>query len=157
MMNKTIEEIVVEKLIEKKATVSTAESCTGGLVAATLVNVAGVSSAFCEGYITYSNDAKEKLLGVSKETLKKYGAVSSETAYEMAYGCAKAANSDYAVVTTGIAGPDGGTAEKPVGLVYIGCYADEKVYTIKCRFDGTRLQIRETAAKRALEFLNEHM
>lgn len=156
-MERTIEEKIVQKCIEQGAHVATAESCTGGLTAAAIVNVAGASAAFCEGYITYSNEAKERILGVSAKTLNMHGAVSSETAAEMAAGCAKKAGSDYAVTTTGIAGPDGGTPEKPVGLVYIGCYAQGETDTIRCMFDGTRAQIRQAAAKRALEFLYEHM
>ncbi len=156
-MKKTIEEKIVEKCIAKKATVSTAESCTGGMVAAALVNVAGVSEIFREGYITYANGSKERILGVSEEILRKHGAVSAETAFEMALGCAKTANSDYAVVTTGIAGPGGGTKDKPVGLVYIGCYAEGKVYTKECHFDGTRMEIRRAATQCALEFLNENI
>lgn len=156
-MKKTIEEKIVEKCIAQHATVSTAESCTGGLVAAALVNVAGVSDIFKEGYITYANGAKERLLGVSEETLRRHGAVSAETAYEMALGCAKAANSDYSVVTTGIAGPGGGTPEKPVGLVYIGCYVEGRIYTKECHFEGTRMQIRQAAALCALEFLDENI
>lgn len=156
-MGKTLEEQVVEKCIEQKASVSTAESCTGGLVAATLVNVPGVSMAFREGFITYSNGAKERYLGVSEETLKKYGAVSWQTAYEMALGCAKKANTTYAVATTGIAGPGGGSEEKPVGLVYIGCYARGETFTCECRFSGDRQSIRNEAVNRALSFLFEHM
>lgn len=156
-MNKTIEEKIVEKCIAQKATVSTAESCTGGLVAATLVNVAGVSEIFREGYITYANGAKERILGVSEETLKEHGAVSAETAYEMALGCARTAHSDYSVVTTGIAGPGGGTPEKPVGLVYLGCYAKGRIYTKECHFEGTRMEIRSAAALSALKFLDENM
>lgn len=156
-MDKTLEERIVEKCIAQKATVSTAESCTGGLVAAALVNVPGVSEVFREGYITYSNGAKERLLSVAEDTLKKHGAVSRETAHEMALGCAHTAHSDYAVVTTGIAGPGGGTEEKPVGLVYIGCYAKGAVRTYRCQFDGERMEIRRAAAKRALEILEENI
>ena len=156
-MRKEIEEIITEKCAAQKATVSTAESCTGGMIAATLVNVPGVSDIYMEGYITYSNEAKERILGVSSETLKNYGAVSAQTAYEMACGCAKAAHSDYAIVTTGIAGPGGGTPQKPVGLVYIGCYAKGNIYTKECHFDGTRKEIRSAATTCALEFLNEHI
>lgn len=156
-MKKPIEELIVEKCIRLGATISTAESCTGGLVAGTLVNVPGVSAVFKEGYVTYSNGAKERLLQVSEKTLKDYGAVSAQTAEEMAAGCAKEAHSDYAVVTTGIAGPDGGSAEKPVGLVFIGCYAKGTVTSYKCQFDGDRQQVRHAAVQRALELLNEQI
>ena len=117
------DEFDVARLLEqKKLHVTTAESCTGGLIAGALVNVPGISKWFGEGYVTYSNEAKERLLGVSHETLETYGAVSEQTAREMAEGAAKAADADVSVVSTGIAGPDGGTAQKPVGLVYIGCF-----------------------------------
>lgn len=153
----TIEEKIAAYCIEHQMTVSTAESCTGGLVAAQLINVAGVSEIFREGYITYANEAKERLLGVSHETLSRYGAVSPQTASEMAAGCAKASGSDFAIVTTGIAGPGGGSHEKPVGLVYLGCHALGQTETRECRLVGSRQTIRREAAQRALEFLYEHM
>ncbi len=149
-------EMVVAKLLKKyHFTVTTAESCTGGLLAARLVNVSGISENFKEGYITYSNDAKEKLLGVSHETLKTYGAVSSQTAAEMAEGGAKAAKADICVSITGIAGPEGGTEEKPVGLVYIGCYCKGKVYTKKNLYTGNRSKIREYSVATALTLLRK--
>lgn len=138
---------------ENGLTVSTAESCTGGLVAGTLINAAGISAVYKEGFITYSNEAKEKRLGVLRETLDRFGAVSEETAKEMAAGCAKAAHTDFAVVTTGIAGPGGGTDEKPVGLVYIGCYAKGKVEVERFVYDGDRTAIREQAVNDALKLL----
>lgn len=134
-------------------TLSSAESCTGGLVAGTLINAAGISAVYKEGFITYSNEAKEKRLGVSKSTLDQYGAVSVETATEMAIGCAKTAETDFSIVTTGIAGPGGGTEEKPVGLVYIGCYARGKVVVEKRIYDGDRSQIRNQAVNDALKLL----
>ena len=100
-----MEEKIVELLIKHHLKITTAESCTGGLIAAALVNVPGVSGQFEEGYITYSNEAKEKLLGVSHETLEQFGAVSSQTAEEMARGARKAAGADISVISTGIAGP----------------------------------------------------
>ena len=109
-----------ELLKMDELTVTTAESCTGGLVAARLVDVPGVSEVFKQGFITYSNKAKRKLLNVKKTTLKEFGAVSEKTAREMAKGAILASGADAAIATTGIAGPDGGTEEKPVGLVYIG-------------------------------------
>ena len=104
---------IVNLLAEKGLKVSTAESCTGGLLAGTIVNVPGASNVFGAGFITYSNDAKRKYLGVGKKTLKKYGAVSRECAKEMAKGVAKEAKADIGIATTGIAGPGGGTDEKP--------------------------------------------
>ena len=134
-------------------TVTTAESCTGGLLAGTLVNVPGASEVFNEGYITYSNDAKQKFLGVKKKTLKNDGAVSEACAAEMAKGAAKAAGSRAAVAVTGIAGPDGGTEEKPVGLVYIACCIDGNVKVESYHMNGDRQKIREITVKRALDML----
>ena len=152
-----IEEKIAELCIRYGVTVSTAESCTGGLVAGTLINAAGISAVYKEGYITYSNEAKEKLLQVPAEILKKYGAVSSQTACAMAEGCARAAGSDFAVATTGIAGPGGGTAEKPVGLVYIGCCAKGDTRTWKKQYSGSRMEVRTQAVQDALEILYERL
>lgn len=151
----TLEETVVELLKEKGKTVTTAESCTGGLVAGRLLNVPGASSVYMEGYITYSNEAKEKLLGVSHSTLEQCGAVSKETACEMAEGAAKAAGADLAISVTGIAGPDGGTKEKPVGLVYVGCYADGEARAYEFHFTGNRAKNRESTVAKALTILRE--
>lgn len=140
-------------LEQKKLRVTTAESCTGGLIAGALVNVPGISEWFGEGYVTYSNEAKERLLGVSHGTLETYGAVSEQTAREMAEGAAKAADADVSVVSTGIAGPDGGTAEKPVGLVYIGCFCKGTVRVEKHLFDGDRAQVRAQSVQAALSLL----
>lgn len=149
----TLEMAVVKLLQKHELTVTTAESCTGGLLAGRLVNVPGASEVFREGFITYSNKAKRKYLDVSKSTLKKYGAVSSETAREMAIGGAFAADCDVCVAVTGIAGPDGGTEEKPVGLVYIATYMKEKVTVKKFQFKGNREKVREQAVVRALDLL----
>lgn len=151
--NETMEEAVVRLLLKNELTVTTAESCTGGMVAAKIVNVAGASEVFNEGFITYSNKAKRKVLDVSKATLKKYGAVSEETAREMALGGVFAADADACVAVTGIAGPDGGTEEKPVGLVYISCCLKNEVIVEECHFHGTRAEIREQAATMALDLL----
>lgn len=151
----TLEETIVELLKEKGKTVTTAESCTGGLVAGRLLNVPGASSIYMEGYITYSNEAKEKLLGVSHSTLEQCGAVSKETACEMAEGAAKAAGADLAISVTGIAGPDGGTKEKPVGLVYVGCYADGEARAYEFHFTGNRAKNRESTVAKALTILRE--
>lgn len=151
--NETLEQHVVGLLKRRNMTVTTAESCTGGLLSGTLVNVPGASEVFGEGYITYSNEAKHKLLGVKKKTLKNEGAVSKACAKEMAKGAAKAAGTRVAVSVTGIAGPDGGTAEKPVGLVYIGCYVDGDVWVECCHFNGERQKIRELTVKKALDIL----
>lgn len=152
-LERPLEEQVVELLAARGLTVTTAESCTGGLIAGTLVNVAGASDVLNEGYVTYSNEAKERLVGVSHETLEKYGAVSPQTAREMAEGAAKAAGADAALSATGIAGPGGGTEEKPVGLVYIGCYLNGKTSVGECRFTGDRMENRMHTVETALKML----
>lgn len=153
----TLEDTVVRLLQEQKLSITTAESCSAGLLAGRLVNVSGASGVFQEGYITYSNDAKEKLLGVCHETLARYGAVSEQTAKEMAIGAAKVAGASVALSVTGIAGPDGGTAEKPVGLIYIGCYVKGAVCVKECRFSGTREENRASAVEQALQLLEEQL
>lgn len=152
---RALEEELVGLLLEKHLTISTAESCTGGMVASRLVNVPGVSECFREGIVTYSNKAKRKYLDVAKSTLKKYGAVSKETAKEMARGGMFAADSDICVAVTGIAGPDGGTDDKPVGLVYIGCSTADKTSTSRYLFAGDRFAVRAQAAEKALEMALE--
>lgn len=146
----TLEKAVVELLVANKLTVTCAESCTGGMLSARLINVAGVSDCYKAGFITYSNKSKRKLLGVKRPTLDKYGAVSAQTAEEMAKGAALAAKSDVAVAITGIAGPDGGSKEKPVGLVYIACNVKGKITVEKFQFKGNRAKVREGAVSAAL-------
>ena len=156
-MNSALAEEVVKLLIDSGKTVTTVESCTGGLLSGTLVDVAGVSAVLNQAYVTYANDAKMSLVGVKKETLENYGAVSEQTAREMAEGGAKAAKADVALAVTGIAGPDGGTADKPVGLVYIGCFADGKTEVTKKIFSGTRREVREQSVGAALELLKRQL
>ncbi len=151
--DETLEMAVVRLLKKHELTVTTAESCTGGLLAARLVNVPGVSDVFREGFITYANRSKRKILDVSKSTLKKYGAVSEQTAKEMATGGVFATDADVCVAITGLAGPDGGTEEKPVGLVYIACYLREKVRVERYQFKGNRNKIREQSVVKALDLL----
>lgn len=148
-----LEDVVVRLLKKYELTVTTAESCTGGLLAGRIVNVPGASDVFREGYITYSNKAKRKILDVSKTTLKKYGAVSEQTAREMAAGGVFATDADVCIAVTGIAGPDGGTEEKPVGLVYIACYLKDHVSVEEFRFRGNRQKIREQTVVQALDLL----
>ena len=124
--NEEIQAVVAKLLRKYKITISTAESCTGGLLAQKLTSVPGISSVFLAGYITYSNQAKMKLLNVNAKTLDAFGAVSKETAMEMAEGARLSTNSDIGISITGIAGPDGGTATKPVGLVYVGFSSKDK-------------------------------
>lgn len=116
----TPEKVLVDLLKRKTLKISTAESCTGGLIASRITDVSGASAVFCEGVVTYANEAKSKYLGVKRETLAEYGAVSSQTAREMVCGLIDRMDCNVAIAVTGIAGPTGGTAEKPVGLVYIG-------------------------------------
>ncbi|NLJ90487.1 MAG: competence/damage-inducible protein A [Clostridiales bacterium] len=148
-----LEDVVVSLLEKYNLKLTTAESCTGGLLSGRIINVPGASSVFDEGFITYSNDAKEKYLGVDRETLDKYGAVSKETAIMMAEGAAMSTGKDAGLAITGIAGPDGGTLKKPVGLVYIACYLRGKVQVEKFNFNGDRQTIRERAVIHALNML----
>ena len=146
----TLEEWLVKELTRRHASITTAESCTGGFISGRIVNASGASHVFNQSFVTYSNEAKKTLLGVKQETLDQVGAVSEETAYQMAEGAAKAANAGVALSVTGIAGPDGGTPEKPVGLVYIGCYCFGETVVEKHIFSGDRAQIREAAVEKAL-------
>ncbi len=152
---KLIEEEVVKLLMEKGYTITCAESCTGGLLCASLVNVSGASEVLNRSVVTYANEAKMELLGVKEETLKEFGAVSEQTAYEMAVGAADFAKADVALSVTGIAGPGGGTPEKPVGLVYMGCFVNGKVTVRRYVFAGDRLQVRTSSVKNALELAKE--
>lgn len=151
----TLEKAVVDLLLANHLTVSTVESCTGGMLAARLINVPGVSDVFKMGYITYSNKAKRKLLGIKKSLLEKHGAVSPEIAKDMAKGGALFAKSDVAVGITGIAGPDGGSEEKPVGLVYIACSVCGRTNVNEYHFSGSRMKIRESSVSAALSMMRE--
>lgn len=146
----TLEQAAADLLKERGWKIAVAESCTGGMLTARLTKVSGVSSVFETGFITYSNEAKKELLGVREESLSQYGAVSRQTAQEMAEGLAKRTGVEVAVSITGIAGPDGGTPEKPVGLVYIGCLVKGKIQIKECRFSGNREKIRESSVAAAL-------
>ena len=139
--------------------VTVAESCTGGMVAAALTDIAGASAVLDRGFVTYSNAAKSDLLGVAESTLVAHGAVSGETAAEMAAGALTAASlCQVAVAITGIAGPGGGTAEKPVGLVWFGlAVRGGEVITRRCQFDGDRSAIRAQAAETAMTLLLDGM
>ena len=152
-----IQGVVGKILCEKKLTISTAESCTGGMVAEALISFAGISEVFKEGVITYSNEAKIKRIGVKEETLKEYGAVSEETAKEMAEGVARLANTNIAISTTGIAGPSGGTEDKPVGLVYVGIYINGETIVEKLNLNGNREAVRRKATMNALNILRKEL
>jgi len=143
-------------LKEKGLILATAESCTGGLIGGALTAVPGMSECYGFGVVTYANEAKEKLLGVKHETLETVGAVSPEAARQMAEGALNLSQSDIAVAVTGIAGPGGGTAEKPVGLVYIGiAQKDKETFVVKNIFSGTRDEVRHSTVCKALELLKE--
>ena len=153
----SLEGVCGKLLVERKKTLSVAESCTGGMISQRITSIPGSSIYFKEGVVTYSNEAKMKTLGVKDETLKAYGAVSENTALEMAIGIRKAAGTDYCLSVTGIAGPAGGTPDKPVGLVYI-CLCGptiEKVYNYKLM--GNRAEIRERATNTALDLLRRQL
>lgn len=151
----TLEEAVLSLLREQGATLAVAESCTGGLLGARLTSVAGSSDVFMGGAITYTNEMKVLLLGVESDTLERHGAVSPETAEEMARGAKERFGSDYAISITGIAGPGGGTDEKPVGLVYIGVAGPQEVRVIERKFRGLRESIRTRSTQAALDSLRE--
>lgn len=149
----TLEKSVVDLLLANKLTLTCAESCTGGMLSARLVNVPGISEVYKSGVTTYSNKAKRRFLGVKKSTLRKHGAVSRQTAEEMAKGACLMLKADVSVAVTGIAGPDGGTEEKPVGLVYVACSVKGKISVKEYRFSGNRTKIRESAAAAALALM----
>ncbi len=139
-----LQELVVEKLKQQALHIATAESCTGGLISKKITEVAGSSEVFDCGVCSYGNFIKHRILSVKNDTLEKFGAVSYECALEMAKGVAELSNADIGVSTTGIAGPGGGTAEKPVGLVYIGIYTKNKHYAIKALLNESGKNNRET-------------
>ena len=148
-------EQIILKLIEKNITLSTAESCTGGSLGKIITSVPGASSIYGYGFITYANEAKENLLGVPHEVLQSVGAVSPETALAMAEGAKRVSGSDIAVSVTGIAGPGGGTPEKPVGLVYVAiAHKDGSEYR-KLNLDGNRDQVRTKTCDEVFKLINE--
>ena len=148
-------EKVVNSAQEKGVVISLAESCTGGLVSAAITSVSGSSSIFDCSFVTYSYESKSKLLGVSPNTLANYGAVSDNCVEEMAVGAGKNSGADISVSISGIAGPEGGTPEKPVGTVYFGSFNKKKnrLRTEKKQFAGDRHSVRVQSAQRALELL----
>ena len=150
-------EQIISKLVEKNITISTAESCTGGSLGKIITSVSGVSSIYGFGFITYANEVKEKILGVKHETLESYGAVSPETALEMAIGARKVSGSDIAVSVTGIAGPGGGTPEKPVGLVYIAIADKNGAEYRKLSLDGSRDEIRAKTCDCVFRLIKEKL
>ena len=149
--------VTAQLLLKKAKTIATAQSCTGGAPASALVEYPGISSVFLDGTVTYSNEAKQKRLGVKQETLQKYGAVSAETAKEMAEGAANTAGTEIGLATTGIAGPNGAEENKPVGLVYIGLTIDGVTQVKQCHFVGNREKIRTRAVYTALDWLRREL
>lgn len=152
-INIPLEVSVGELLKKKKLTVSTAESCTGGSIAARLTSIAGSSEYFNGGIVAYSNEVKMNILHVSRETLEKHGAVSEETVVEMVKGAMKALKTDCAVATSGIAGPGGGTPEKPVGTVWIAAGYKNEIRTYRQESDHGRAGNIEQASNNALMLL----
>ena len=150
---KTLTETVMDLLKSRGETLSTAESCTGGMIASEMVNLAGVSEVFKGGACTYWNEAKENIVQVPRSVLEKHGAVSEETVLAMAEGAQKAFHSDWAVATSGVAGPDGGTAEKPVGLVWMAVASKNKKFAFCKKFSGDRGQIRRKSVFKVLDAL----
>lgn len=153
----TLEQVVVNGLEDKNMTLTVAESCTGGLLSKRLTDVPGVSKVYKGGICCYSNEVKENIVGVSHKTLERYGAVSEEVARELAEGVAKKLNSDVGVGITGIAGPDGGTKEKPVGLVYISVYCNGKTFLSKRTGSMGRDKIRNGATSTALDMIRKNI
>ncbi|MBO5364544.1 MAG: competence/damage-inducible protein A [Clostridia bacterium] len=153
----TLQQTVVELLHERKLTVATAESCTGGLVAKKLTDVSGASNCFHCGFVTYSNEKKEELLGVSHDTLEKFGAVSQETALEMSRGARLRSGADIGVSMTGIAGPGGGTPHKPVGLVYISISAKDFHKAYRLQLAGDREMVRERTSLYVLDMIRRYL
>lgn len=151
-------EIEIRRLCRDSGkSISIAESCTGGLISNMITNVPGSSEYFRGGVVAYSNEAKERLLSVQKRHLQKFGAVSRRVAEAMAVGVRKGFGSDFGLSVTGIAGPMGGTAEKPVGLVYVGLDDGKITQVFSFHFRGTRLQIKKQTAKSALRILAENL
>lgn len=153
----TIQSVVAKLLLEKDLTISIAESCTGGKLSSMLTEIPGISKVFLEGVVTYSNEAKMRTLGVKQDTLDKYGAVSEECAKEMAEGIAEYTGSKVSISTTGIAGPDGGTEDKPVGLVYIGLFLNGETKIRKLSYSRNRIDVINRASILALNFLREEL
>jgi nicotinamide-nucleotide amidase len=154
--NKNMEEVAAELLLKNGATIAIAESCTGGLVSARLTDIPGISAAFDRAIVTYSNRSKLQNLGVQQETLDRHGAVSSQTAREMAEGVRRVSGTDLGLSITGIAGPDGGTAEKPVGLVYVALAHKDGVVCKELRLWGSRSRIRNVTTLHAFDMVRRY-
>jgi nicotinamide-nucleotide amidase len=153
----TIESVVGELLLKRGKMLATAESCSGGLIGHKITSVPGSSGYFAGGVIAYSNDLKEKLLGVESDLLSRHGAVSSAVAKAMAAGIRSRTAADIGLSVTGIAGPTGGTREKPIGTVFIGLSTPDQTIDIPCRFSGDRWQVQELSAVTALDLIRRHL
>lgn len=141
---------VVHALDQRSMTVTTVESCTGGMVSSSITSIAGSSAIFHQGFVTYCDEAKHHLVGVRKRTLRRYTAVSAQTAKEMAQGGARRSGADIGISVTGYAGPPSGSEEEEVGLVFIGCCFRGKTWVKECHFDGGRTNVRKSACLCAL-------
>lgn len=150
-------ECIAQHLTQQHQTVTCAESCTGGLLSGALTSIAGSSIWFQQSFVTYSNQAKQKVLGVLPETLSQHGAVSQATVYEMACGAKLLAQADYALSISGIAGPGGGSVEKPVGTVWFGLNTPTETLEIRQLFTGDRETVRQQAVQFALDLLAQHL
>src|SRR4030042_7127280 len=148
-----LEKVIGEYLRERGSTLSIAETCTGGLINDRITDVPGSSDYYEGGMVTYSNKSKTELLGVPEAYIKRFGAVSPQVARKMAQGVRKAFGTTFGLSTTGVAGPTGGTKEKPVGLVYIGLVDGKKAFVRKENLKGSRREIKRKAAERSLRFL----
>jgi nicotinamide-nucleotide amidase len=146
-------ELLAQHLLEKEWSITTAESCTGGGISTAITSLAGSSRYFNQAYVTYSNESKQKLVGVKTSTLEAYGAVSEQVVVEMANGALERANANVSIAVSGVAGPDGGTPDKPVGTVWLAVsiknneQAQTTVYTEQLLLDGDRCQVRESTIK----------
>ena len=141
--------------VNKNFTITTAESCTGGMISSAIVHINGSSQIFKSSVIVYSNDMKSKLLNIPKDLITKNGAVSEIVVNNMAKNLLEIVNSDVSIAVTGIAGPTGGSVDKPVGLVWIGIGTKEKIITNKYQFNGNRLKIRQKTTQKSLELAND--
>ena len=148
-------EILFHNCLEKKLTITTAESCTGGMIASSIVSVSGSSAIFKSSVVTYSNEMKSKILNIPLSLINENGAVSKVIAYTMAYNVLDLMNSDISIAVTGIAGPGGGSKNKPVGLVYIGIGTKQNTVTKRYLFKGNRLKVRQETTLEALKLANE--
>ena len=148
-------EILFHNCLEKKLTITTAESCTGGMIASSIVSVSGSSAIFKSSVVTYSNEMKSKILNIPLTLINENGAVSKVIAYTMAYNVLDLMNSDISIAVTGIAGPGGGSKNKPVGLVYIGIGTKQNIVTKRYLFKGNRLKIRQESTLESLKLSNK--